>query len=149
MAFHPQTGLVYLPMNNNSYYYERAPVVYQRGQWNTGVGSSSRPEPPEITHPLTSLKAWDPVRNAEVWRYPASGADGGALTTGGNLVFWGIGDRFIALNARTGAELWSADIGNAPATPVTFEIDGRQYVTIMAGRTRQAPARVWTFMLPN
>ncbi|MGH7471954.1 MAG: PQQ-binding-like beta-propeller repeat protein, partial [Longimicrobiales bacterium] len=150
MAFNPGTGLVYLPVMHNYSYYERAPVVYQRGQWNTGVGGSSaqRPARPAITQPATLLKAWDPVRNVEVWRFPAAGSDGGALTTGGNLVFWGAGDRLFALDAKSGAELWSTVVGNGTASPVTYELDGRQYVTIMAGQGGQFPPRVWTFALP-
>jgi PQQ-dependent dehydrogenase (methanol/ethanol family) len=149
MAFNPGTGLVYLPIMNNSSYYERAPVVYQRGQWNTGVGGSSaqRPARPAIAHPATLLKAWDPVRNAEVWRYSAPGSDGGALATGGNLVFWGIGNRLVALDAQNGAELWSAVVGTGTASPVTYELDGRQYVTILAGQSGQSPPHVWTFAL--
>jgi glucose dehydrogenase len=94
------------------------------------------------------LKAWDPVRNAEAWRFPAAGSDGGVLSTGGNRVFWGIGNRLVALDARSGAELWSTVVGGGTATPVTYELDGRQYVTIMAGQGGQFPRRVWTFTLP-
>ena len=144
MAFNPATGLVYLPVQNNSFYYERAQVAYRRGEWNTGTvfgASAQRPARPAITHPGNLLKAWDPVRNAEVWRFPAGGFDGGALSTGGNLVFWGVGDRLVALDARRGTELWSTVVGNGTASPVTFELDGLQFVTILAG------ARVWTFTL--
>jgi PQQ-dependent dehydrogenase (methanol/ethanol family) len=121
-------------------------------QWNTGVSFSStaqRPERPTITSPATSLKAWDPVRNAEVWSFPSITSDGGVLSTGGNLVFWGVGSHLRALDARSGAQLWGAEIGSAAATPVTYELDGRQYVTILAGRSGQSPARVWTFGFPK
>jgi PQQ-dependent dehydrogenase (methanol/ethanol family) len=150
MAFNPGTGFVYLPVMHNNYYYERSPVVYRRGEWNTGVLSNSarRPARPAIAQPATLLKAWDPVRNAEVWRFPAAGSDGGALSTGGDLVFWGIGNRLVALDARSGAELWSAVVGSGTASPVTYELDGRQYVSIMAGQGGQFPRRVWTFTLP-
>jgi outer membrane protein assembly factor BamB len=136
---------VYLPVQNNASYYERAKVSYRRGEWNTGTswGGAQRAPRPSITAPGNLLKAWDPVRNAEVWRYPVPGADGGTLSTGGNLVFWGVNDRLVALDARTGAELWSAVVGGGPATPVTYEVDGRQYVTMLAG------TRVSTFALPK
>ena len=145
MSFNPTTGLVYLPVQNNAGYYERAKVSYQRGEWNTGTSwaGAQRTPRPSITAPGNLLKAWDPVRNAEVWRYPVPGADGGTLSTGGNLVFWGVNDRLVALDARTGAERWSAVVGGGPATPVTYEVDGRQYVTMLAG------TRVSTFALPK
>jgi PQQ-dependent dehydrogenase (methanol/ethanol family) len=150
MAYNPGTGLVYLPMQNNNFYYVRQTVEYRRGQWNTGTGrGSAGVERPAITGPRTALKAWDPARNTEVWRVEAQGGHGGTLSTGGNLVFWGSGDRLVALDARNGRELWSAQVGQGTATPVTYELDGRQYVTIMAGMgTGPLPPRVWTFALP-
>jgi outer membrane protein assembly factor BamB len=95
--------------------------------------------------PVDALKAWDPVTNREVWRVDTEGQNGGALSTGGNLVFWGTLGRIVALDARDGRELWGAAVGDQPATPVTYELDGRQYVTIMGGN---APPVVHTFMLP-
>jgi quinohemoprotein ethanol dehydrogenase len=143
MSFNPATGLVYLPVQHNMAYFEQASVNYRRGVWNTGTsfGGARRITPPAMTVPPNLLKAWDPVRNAEVWRFVAPGTDGGTLSTGGNLVFWGVRDRLVALDARRGVELWSAVIGGGVATPVTYELDGRQYVTILSG------SRVWTFTL--
>jgi quinohemoprotein ethanol dehydrogenase len=150
MAYNPATGLVYLPTQNNNFYYERAPVVYQRGQWNTGTGrGSAGVERPEITGDRTLIKGWDPVENREVWRFPSVGGNGGSMSTGGGLVFWGTGDRMVALDARSGGLLWEAQVGLGTATPVTYELDGRQYVTIMGGSGGQLPPRVWTFALPR
>ncbi|MBD5655657.1 MAG: PQQ-binding-like beta-propeller repeat protein [Candidatus Eremiobacteraeota bacterium] len=60
---------------------------------------------------------------------------GGALATAGNLVFMGEGDGdFDAVDAKTGTELWHYNLGagvNAP--PVTYEVDGQQYVAVAAG----------------
>lgn len=60
---------------------------------------------------------------------------GGVLATAGDLLFMGEGNgKFNAYNAQTGAVLWQFDCGagvNAP--PVTYEIDGRQYVAVAAG----------------
>jgi PQQ-dependent dehydrogenase (methanol/ethanol family) len=150
MSYNPSTGLVYLPMQNNNFYYVGQTVDYRRGQWNTGTGrGSAGVERPEITGPRTALKAWDPALNVEAWRAPSEGGNGGTLSTGGNLVFWGSGNRLVAVDARDGRELWASEVGNGTATPVTYEIDGRQYVTIMAGAGAGAlPPRVWTFALP-
>jgi quinohemoprotein ethanol dehydrogenase len=149
MSWNPSTGLVYLPMQNTNFYYERATVEYRRGQWNTGTGrgGASVPRPP-IREPRTALKAWDPARNAQAWVVPTTGGNGGTLSTGGNLVFWGAGDRIMALDARNGTELWSHQVGNGTATPVTYELDGVQYVTVMAGAAGgPLGPRVWTFRL--
>jgi quinohemoprotein ethanol dehydrogenase len=82
------------------------------------------------------LIAWDPVAQREVWRAEQVTAwNGGTLTTAGNLVFAGTADgRFVAYHAETGAQLWEAPAGTGViAAPVTYEVDGEQYVTVMAG----------------
>jgi PQQ-dependent dehydrogenase (methanol/ethanol family) len=147
MAWNAETGLVYLPVQNTIGYYERVGVDYRPGQWNTGTsirggGRGARPERPELSGPSGALKAWDPATNREVWRVDTAGLNGGALSTRGNLVFWGTQDRLLALDARSGETLWEAEVGQPTATPMTYELDGRQYVTILAGST---PPRVWTF----
>ncbi|MEX2049301.1 MAG: PQQ-dependent dehydrogenase, methanol/ethanol family [Gemmatimonadota bacterium] len=147
-AWNPGTGLVYLPMQNSNSWYDRVTVEYRQGQWNTGTARGPdvvRPERPAIRGPAGALKAWDPVANAEVWRMETAGVNGGALSTGGNLVFWGTLNRLVALDARSGQQLWETPIGDQPATPMTYELDGRQYVSILAGNS---PPRLQTFMLP-
>ena len=60
---------------------------------------------------------------------------GGALATGGNLVFTGEGNGwFDAFDAKTGKKLWHFFLGagvNAP--PITYSVNGRQYVAVAAG----------------
>jgi quinohemoprotein ethanol dehydrogenase len=57
------------------------------------------------------------------------------LATAGNLVFQGTGDgRLVAYRATDGAKLWESKVGiGIIAAPVTFELDGRQYVSVLAG----------------
>ena len=148
MSWNPSTELVYLPAQNSSSYYAKADEFeYRQGVWNTGIGRSSRaerPERPELSGPRTLLLAWDPAANTEAWRVVSRGAHGGTMSTGGNLLFRGAGDQFIAHDARTGEELWSATVGQGTGTPVTYELDGTQYVSIAAGRR---VGRVYTFVL--
>ncbi len=60
---------------------------------------------------------------------------GGVLATSGGLVFSGIGqNRLGAFNSSSGEQLWSAEVDagvNAP--PITYSIDGRQYIAVAAG----------------
>jgi PQQ-dependent dehydrogenase (methanol/ethanol family) len=152
MAWNPETGLVYLPAQNTQSYYEMVTdFEYTLGQWNTGTtirggGSRVRPDRPELTGPRTMLVARDPVTNTEVWRAPSQGGNGGTLSTGGNLVFRGSGNRLVAHDASTGEELWSTEVGGGTATPMTYELDGVQYLSIGGGSTREGP-RMWTFVL--
>lgn len=91
--------------------------------------------------PLVSsaLKAWDPVHQREVWRQPLSAGyfvfDGGVMSTAGNLVFEGLADgEFRAYAADSGELLKSIDTGSGiMAAPMTYEVDGVQYVAVMAG----------------
>ena len=123
MSYSPETGLVYLPATNNYYYFEKVgDYDYQAGRWNAGteLGSSGdRPERPQLKGPANLLLAWDPAENREAWRVPATGGHGGTMTTGGDLVFWGTGTRLAALDARTGLELWSAEVGRGAGSPVS------------------------------
>ncbi len=152
MSWNPAAGLVYIPATNNNSYYEKSPAFdYQPGIWNTGTvreNTGQRPPRPELAGPPNLLLAWDPVENAEAWRVVAQGGHGGTLSTGGDLVFWGTGTRLVALDAHSGAELWSAEVGRGAGSPVTYALNGRQYVTVAAGLTAGGGApRVWTYAL--
>ena len=61
----------------------------------------------------------------------------GLLTTAGNLLFAGGNSQdLVALNATTGDALWHARLGNSVSNgPITYEMDGRQYVIVGAGDT--------------
>lgn len=85
-----------------------------------------------------SVIAIDPQNAGKKWTYDMYDVNSsGILTTASDLVF--VGGRegyFHALNARTGALLWKINLGGeVVAAPISFEIDGRQYVTIAAGNT--------------
>ena len=82
------------------------------------------------------LVAWDPVTQKERWRNAGGGGiGGGTVTTAGNLVLQVIPDgRLLAYSADKGAKLWEAKVGTGIiASPVTYEVGGMQYVSIMAG----------------
>jgi PQQ-dependent dehydrogenase (methanol/ethanol family) len=139
MSFNPQTGLVYIPAQDNSWGYgDDAKFTPRADAWNTGVDFSlSRGLPGGPPRkPFTGfLLAWDPVAQKERWRVPYEHMwNGGTLTTAGNLVFQGTADgRFVAYRADTGAKAWEMVVGSPiNAAPVTYELDGTQYVAVMA-----------------
>ncbi|HEY0581003.1 MAG TPA: PQQ-binding-like beta-propeller repeat protein [Chloroflexota bacterium] len=102
------------------------------------------------------ITAVDSRTNRVVWRketpYPI-GFGSGAMSTAGGLVFHGEPDgNFIALDARTGDELWRFQTGfGADAPPMTYEMNGEQYVAIATGGTSlNLSAKgdaVWSFKL--
>jgi len=154
MAWSAETGLVYIPAQNNSLYYEMAEdFEYTPGVWNTGtislLAAAGRPGRPTLEGPRTLLLAWDPATNSEAWSVPSVGTNGGSLATGGGLVFWGSGSRLVAHDAATGEELWAAEVGRGTGSPVTWSLDGVQYLTIAAGQGSGSPPTVRTFALPG
>jgi len=145
MAYHPDENLVYIPA------FEAGMVYSPEADWkpdrdrgfNVGFDLSAGDLPPdlgfrkEITGTLKGmLVAWDPVAQEPRWTVEHPGPwNGGLLATAGGLVFQGTaGSEFNAYNATNGEKLWSfpAQTG-VVAPPVTYTIDGDQYVAVLAG----------------
>ena len=83
-----------------------------------------------------SLKALDPDTGDPAWTFDHFDvSDAGMLTTATNLLFTGGREGyFYALNAESGELLWKASLGGQIVmAPVTFAIDGVQYVTVISG----------------
>jgi quinohemoprotein ethanol dehydrogenase len=136
MSFNPQTGLVYIPAQETDFFYfQDRKFQHRPGAWNLGLDFSLFVLAP-TTLPPGHLLAWDPIAQKERWRvqYPVMW-NGGTLNTAGNLVFQGTADgRFVAYTADKGEKLWEVKVGTGIiAAPVTYEIDGTQYVAVMAG----------------
>ncbi len=82
------------------------------------------------------LIAFDPLTGETLWSVPrVNGWNGGVLATAGGLVFQGTGSGFVAAHhADTGETLWQHNTYSAiVAPPVSYEIDGTQYVAILTG----------------
>jgi len=136
MSFDPKTGLVYIPTQEiPGFYAPQGKFTYHRKQWNTGADNS----PFVDVDPATvsgALIAWDPVAQKEVWRAKLWGPwNGGVLSTAGGLVFQGTSDgKFNAYDAATGTRLWTTPTWTGiQAAPITYTVDGQQYVTVVAG----------------
>ena len=136
MSFNPKTGLVYIPAQEPFFAYAQdKKFVYKPGAWNTGIDFAILKDPPPLI-PRGHLLAWDPVAQKERWRVQYNLMwNGGTLTTAGNLVFQGTSDgRFVAYSADKGEKLWEFNVGTGViAAPITYELDGVQYVAVMAG----------------
>ncbi len=140
MAFSPQTGLVYLPIHGTPFIYGQPKEFGLRPMTqNVGAdfsGNAALDPKKVLDETYGRLVAWDPVNQKEVWRVERAGqANGGALATAGGLVFQGTGSgEFTALEAASGKQLWSTPVQTGiVAAPITYAIDGEQYVAIMAG----------------
>jgi len=142
MSYSPQTGLVYLPAQDMAFgYVHAANADVREGFTNIGVALAPLPDDTAVRAAIRSastgaLLGWDPVAQREVWRSVRRGPwNGGTLATAGGLVFQGTGDgQFLAMDARTGKTLWSADSQAAIlAGPISYEINGEQYVAVLGG----------------
>jgi quinohemoprotein ethanol dehydrogenase len=142
MSFSPETGLVYIPVQDMAFDFTTdAGYVIRQGRWNTGTVHAPFPDDPKVREAIRTgsrgfLIAWDPVQQREAWRVEHKGAwNGGTLATAGGLVFEGTVDgRFVAFDAKTGRQLW--EYNNLIATlagPMTYTVDGEQYVAVLGG----------------
>jgi quinohemoprotein ethanol dehydrogenase len=142
MSYSPLTKLVYIPVLELPMLYALDPAFETvPGAWNIGLdlrgyAALLAKHAAEMPPAWGELKAWDPVRQKAVWTVKHPGSfNGGVLSTAGGLVFQGTSDgRFAAYADDSGAKLWeiTTQIGIV-APPVSYAIDGTQYVSVLAG----------------
>jgi quinohemoprotein ethanol dehydrogenase len=141
MSYNPGTGLVYIPamhlsaeFNDETIEHDSwKPASFFEGGDAIGVGFTLMESDRDVT---STLQAWDPVRGEVAWEIPLTGKwNAGTLTTAGNLVLQGrvTGD-LVAYDAASGEQLWSFATGlGISAPPISYAVDGKQYVSILVG----------------
>lgn len=133
-AYHPGTGLVYLPsMELCNKYSIAKEIQYKRGALYIGADFTAYAPQDQAG----AVRAIDPNKQEIVWEWwtRAPIQAGGAVATGGGLVFVGTQDgKLVALNATNGEQVWEFSLG-APITapPVTYSVGGKQYVAVVTG----------------
>lgn len=124
---------------------EKSPAEFEQGvpYWGGGPGITEA----EDGSSYGILVAVDALTGKISWRhkdtYPFFG---GALATAGGLVFSGNQQGYaLALDADTGKLLWKFQTGSAiRGQPVTWEMDGRQYMAIGSGAGGVVPSFLGT-----
>src|SRR5438477_7267973 len=151
VPYSPDTGYFYVSGTVRTSAYTRSGKREFVPGKSYGHGSQVTP----IGSPMSgTFTAIDSTTNKIVWQHKTPyRLGGGATVTAGGLVFRGEPDgNFLALDAKTGQELWRFQTGfGADAPPVVYEVDGEQYVAIATGGNRlQGSAygdAVWAFSL--
>ncbi len=143
MTYSPDTGLVYIPAKQEPFAF-KLDENFEAGPIGMNLGVNFWDPPGEVI-PLGPefgefhqgfLLAWNPVTQEEVWRVPHKNFEnGGLLSTAGNLVIQGNADeQIVAFDATSGAQLWSSPTQTGVlAPPVTYSVDGEQYIAVVAG----------------
>jgi PQQ-dependent dehydrogenase (methanol/ethanol family) len=140
MSYSPDTGLVYIPSNNICMDWSVSDVNYKRGIFYLGAEFPTHEGEGGYNGELI---AWDPVKQQKVWGMKSDlPFNGGTLATGGGLVFWGdLHGDFRAIDAKSGSELWKKNLGSGiGAGPISYSVNGKQYVAVVVGRTASIPA---------
>jgi quinohemoprotein ethanol dehydrogenase len=145
MSFNPNTALVYIPASYQPYIYQADADYKPRSNGDVRTNADARQIKAQAIGPAApdgvrgGLQAWDPVKHSLAWRADGGGGiGGGTVTTAGNLVFHVINDgRLMAYSADKGEQLLEIQTGRTGmAPPITYEIDGQQYVAFMGGSGR-------------
>jgi len=152
-SYSPRTGLFYFSAwENYATIYRAEESEYVPGQAFLGGGFSvlaPSPDAPTIgigrTNPINnwtdevgyaSLKAMDPQTGEAVWSYNQYDvSDSGMLTTATDLLFTGGREGYFhAIDARSGNLIWNVNLGGQIVmAPVTYMVDGIQYVSVISG----------------
>ena len=132
-AYSPRTELFYvMAFDGEAEFYIRD-EEYIDGERFTG-GGQQRMLP--IDSYTSAVRAIDPRTGNRRWEYQVQPQTwSGLLSTAGDIVFGGTVDGyFYALDAVSGEELWHISLGaEVRAAPMTYAVDGQQYVAIAAG----------------
>lgn len=152
MSYNHKTGLVYIPVARASTFYAYDPEIGHdhpeaaagsiggnvslAGKLYTEVVLDGNPQAPYPGKNSGRLVAWDPVAQKEVWSVPHKlEYNGGLLSTANGLLMQGDGEGMFSIrDVSDGKVLWQYDLrSGANAPPVTYLVDGEQYITIAVG----------------
>ncbi len=143
------TGWLYLEYSERGQGYASAPAVFESGRQYIGRNAAAETARPKASDPPASagIKALDPETGRTVWDFKMyqGSLTNGVVATAGDVLFASMRDgNLVALDARSGAHLWHVQTGgSSAASPMSYGIDGRQFVAIAAGNS------VYAFALPD
>jgi PQQ-dependent dehydrogenase (methanol/ethanol family) len=146
-SYSPITRWFYLAYQESSQAYISAPAPYEAGRQYIGRGRGATPAPrPGEPQPSAGIKALDPETGKTVWDFKLfqGSLSNGVMATAGGVLFAASREgNLIALDASTGKFLWRYQTGgNMAASPMSYAVDGRQYLAVASGDS------IYSFALP-
>jgi alcohol dehydrogenase (cytochrome c) len=136
LSYSPQTKLLYINTLNVGMTYQAGDPPHLEPGTPSGPSTVTRTVVTDDPNVRGYLKAVDPLTGQAKWQVPYRSPNfSSTMVTASNLVFTGVmTGEFQALDADTGKLLWSFQTPSGiVGQPVTFEQDGKQYVTVMSG----------------
>jgi alcohol dehydrogenase (cytochrome c) len=147
-SYSPRTGLFYVSTwEDAASRVQPVPMQYKEGRTYTGGVPSPGGVTFESPGPINTYTeevghgaviAIDPHTGEKKWSFEMHDVtNSGILTTASDLLFAGGREGYFqALNAKTGALLWKVNLGGPMiAAPITYQVDGKQYVAIASGNS--------------
>lgn len=132
-SYSPQTDLIYVAVREKGAVYFKQEAEYKEGTFYAGGGENELPE----DDASGAIRALDAKTGEMRWEFKLlSPAGASVLSTAGGVVFSGSDEgNFYALDSRTGKSLWDFQTGGRiGSNPVSFTVDGHQYVAVSAAR---------------
>jgi PQQ-dependent dehydrogenase (methanol/ethanol family) len=149
-SYSPLTGWMYFMYYDGPGRYAIGPAPFEPGKQyqGRGTGDPFTTSAPGGQAPASQgVMAFDPETGKPVWKFELSerGLAPGVLATAGGLVFAASAEgTFMALDAKTGKALWKFGAGaNIPSSPISYAVDGKQYVAISSANV------LYSFALPE
>ena len=138
-AYSPLTNAMYFPLRNTCSQMMSVPE-----EENPFLALTMREELAPGTDHLGVVQAVSAETGETLWRYEQRAGTTSLLTTGSGLIFGGdTNGRFRALDQDTGAVLWEINLGSSvTGFPITYAVDGRQYVAVSTGATGTTNAQI-------
>jgi PQQ-dependent dehydrogenase (methanol/ethanol family) len=146
-SYSPLTGWMYVAYHDGGSWFSSGPATFERGKQYWASGGATFDGPSTGSKESQGVEAIDPETGKVGWKHEFASVSlqAGVLATAGGLVFGGSADGdFLALDARTGKQLWHFGTGaEVTSSPMSYAVHGRQYVAISTAGV------LYSFALPQ